>query len=330
MTQATDVPGTILDLLGNLASYDPTLYPLARFVSSNSSDTFQSNGLAWIPEAGGAGGALFIFTPGAPQSGIVFGDWAQLAAVLAALPTGTNPAVRFTASFTIPATGMPASGWDLAGGTLESYSRETGLVQVTIPDGVSLLNCGGIWNGMVVNIAPTVALSPQGTFRYPASMVGQAMIFIIGFSSAVAHTGTGPMIVSPGAGSSTAIVVALDMANQGLAPPLGGPFVELNGNDGAVGVQFNCGPLGGMPDNWLVGGGPGSGLTNVRGIDATFPPIPGFTGGGGINDVNGTRAVNLNYAPNPANWLGAPPATVQAALDRLAASVAFLLGGPIP
>lgn len=45
-----------------------------------------------------------------------------------------------------------------------------------------------------------------------------------------------------------------------------------------------------------------------------------------VNDASG-----LNYTPiNGANWTDPDPTTVQDALDRLAAAVSGLLGGPIP
>lgn len=45
----------------------------------------------------------------------------------------------------------------------------------------------------------------------------------------------------------------------------------------------------------------------------------------------GNVKVNINYSPaTPSNWSGAPPANLISALDRLAAAVESLLGGPIP
>ena len=332
MTQSTSSAPTILDLLANLAKYDPTLYPLARFVSANSKDQFESNGAEWVRDGGSGAGGVFIFTPSAsPQSGNVYGDWSELIAALAVLPVGSLPVVRFTASFSVPALGMPALGWDLAGGVLQSYSRQSGLVVVTIPDGVSITNCGGVGYGLEVDIAPTVALSPEGTFRFPASQIGGAMIFVVQDGAGIVQAGTGPMIVSPGALLlQTTMVLALFASQQGATPPLVGPLLKLNADDGAVAATFNCGPAGGMQDGWLVGGGPGSTLFDVRGIDSTFPLIPGFTGGGGTVVITATNAANLQYKATPAQWAPAAPTNAEAAINRLAVAVAGLLGGPIP
>lgn len=50
-----------------------------------------------------------------------------------------------------------------------------------------------------------------------------------------------------------------------------------------------------------------------------------------IGSQSGNQKINDSYSPaTPANWSGTPPATVTAALDRLAAAVEGLLGGSIP
>jgi hypothetical protein len=52
---------------------------------------------------------------------------------------------------------------------------------------------------------------------------------------------------------------------------------------------------------------------------------------GTINFTLDTLAAGVRYTPaTPANWVAPPPANVADALDRLAAAVAGLLGGPIP
>lgn len=55
------------------------------------------------------------------------------------------------------------------------------------------------------------------------------------------------------------------------------------------------------------------------------------TDGAGTLSFGNVLATNLDYTPGtPANWVGPAPTTVQQALDRLAAKVAALNGGPIP
>jgi len=53
MTQGTNAPPDLLDLLANLVNYPPALYPLTTFVARDAPAAFISNGVAWIPAAGG-------------------------------------------------------------------------------------------------------------------------------------------------------------------------------------------------------------------------------------------------------------------------------------
>lgn len=269
----------------------------------------------------GGGGGAFLFQPGATQSGSLYGDWAELMEVLGGLPQGSNPIVRFLnvgAPFVVPIAGMPADGWDLRNGSLESFYRATGSVQVTIPDGVALNNCTGIQGGLQANVSPS---TDDGVFRFTGIPVGAAYIFQIGQGSVVQHTGVGAMISSPGAASSTTMVLITNESITVLVPPPTGAYLKLNGNDGAVGVQMFCGPGGGLPDGWLVGGGPGSGLLRIEGIDSNAYLIPGFTGGGGTTALNGSRPRNLPYTPTtPGDWVLPLPTQVQEAIDKLAAA----------
>jgi hypothetical protein len=125
------------------------------------------------------------------------------------------------------------------------------------------------------------------------------------------------------------LVCSQSQQNTGIVPPLSGPLLTINGDDGAVGVQFNSN---GLPDNWLEGGGPFTGLLNIFDLAAnknTKNPaafIPGFTGGGGITYFNFEKAEFVNYVPAVLpNWSGIPPTSVADALDRIAAAI-----GPIP
>jgi len=54
MTQSSDSEANLLDLAANLALYDPTLFPLARYVASDTPKSWTSNGAVWIPEGGAA------------------------------------------------------------------------------------------------------------------------------------------------------------------------------------------------------------------------------------------------------------------------------------
>lgn len=75
-----------------------------------------------------------------------------------------------------------------------------------------------------------------------------------------------------------------------------------------------------------------------RDLQANIPALaigePFFatdTGNFFVGSSTGNIQVNEAYSPAvPAKWNGTPPATFSQALDRLAAAVEGLLGGPIP
>jgi Major tropism determinant N-terminal domain len=75
-----------------------------------------------------------------------------------------------------------------------------------------------------------------------------------------------------------------------------------------------------------------------RGVKASLPALadgePGFcedTGELFVGSTTGNQKANAAYtAAAPSHWNGSPPTDVYTAIDRLAAAVAGLLGGPIP
>ena len=278
---------------------------------------------------GGPSGQLFLFADGEPQIGNQYGNWADLFAKIGTLLLGVKPIVRFTSAgtpFTIPLAGMPVDGWDFRGGSMEAAYQATGATVAELPDGVFLANLGGVNNGMVLRVNTDV-LSPNGSLINTLVPAGGAIIFTISYGARVEHTvGTAPMIQSPNGANPTTMVLAQFQCqqNESGVPPTGA-LINLNGNDGAVGVQINCGPAGGLQDGWLTGGGPGSFGLDIRGIDARIPLIPGYTGNP-LFAVNSCQAFNLLYTPAAVgDWSGTPPTDVANALDRIAAAI-----GPIP
>jgi len=268
-------------------------------------------------------------------------SWTDLMAELATIQLGAAPLVRLalqTGPFVVPLAGMPVNGWDFRGGTIGSFYGATGAVVLDVPDGVKfdmlygIGELGGVNGSVVMKIDPALN---TGVLEFSALPLGSAYIFSIGSGSAVDHsTNTGALMRSPGGFPPTTMVLALTAANQnvGLAPPLSGPLLELNGDDGAVGVQ-RISP-GGLPDNWLVGGGPTSSLVSIYDINAnpnTLNPaawVPFFTGGGGVSYPFPLELSSLLFYDDflVAPALGA--SNVQGAIDALkgASSPGFLSG----
>lgn len=262
-------------------------------------------------------------------------DWYDLMAKLASLQFGASPKIRLaleTGPFTVPLAGMPPTGWDFRGGNLTSFYGASGTEVLNVPAGVKLDNLFGMGGAALGDGAVIMKIDPPpGTsvLEFSALPVGTAFIFVIGGGSGVDHsTNTGALMRGPNASTTMVLVSNSSQQNTGLVPPLSGPLLELGATDGAVGVQFN---FGGLPDNWLVGGGLGSGLLSIFDTSAnvnTKNPgvwVPGFTGGGGTIYFNFDKAQFLNYTPTSLpNWSGIAPDSVADALDRIAAAI-----GPI-
>jgi hypothetical protein len=244
--------------------------------------------------------------------------------VIATLPVGEMPIVTFVDQGgnppIIPLAGMPVGGWDMRLGYWQSYLPATGAVVANIPAGVLIDNLQGIKDGLVLKINPPPGTGVLGFSLIPA---GQGRVFSIDAGSAVDHTtNTGALVRTLGLGGDT-YVIAIRLAGQALSVgPLTGPLLELVGNDGGVGSQQDT--LGGLPNGWLAGGGPGSPMiviSDSTGNDPTSPTFaPGFTGGGGTFFFNSANANMVSYAPAvPGNWPFPPPTDVAEALDVLIA-----------
>jgi hypothetical protein len=258
-----------------------------------------------------------------------------MSAAAAALPFGSEPIITFTnigTPFTLPLAGMPANGWGPFGlGSWRAVYPATGATIVNVPDGVKIDMLLTIEKGLAVVIAPTT----DGVFNFSQIPDGGAKILQVGLGALLqnASPNASAAMISPGAISGTTTVYSVNDSTRAVFPPDTGPIIRLQGNDGAVAAQINLGPGGGLPDGWVVGGGPGSGILYLNGIEAANPLIPGFTGGGGVSVVNGTAARNLNITVNPAQWAGPPstnPKTQQEYDDRVATLLVTLNGGPIP
>lgn len=318
----------------------------------------------------------FVFQEGQPQVGNRYGDWKTMFDAIGALPYGEQPIVCCVSMGGGPIV-VPdhrpfwPNGWPMRGGRLTSFYPATGVVSLDLFTNVVQFDmCFGLGQGsdfagggLVIGIAPPAG---EGVLNFSDLPLGAPRVFTIGGGCAVDHhLTTGAFIRSPGGGTTMVLIAAGCQQNTGLVPPLSGPLLELVGDDGPVAVQIQA--FGGLPDNWCVGGGPGSGLLNIHDLMAntnTDNPavwIPGFTGGAGVVPFNFSRSKFLlyddalvapplgadrvqaaldalktltagdAYAPaNPGDWLAPPPTTRAGALDRLGTAVAGLLSGPIP
>lgn len=279
----------------------------------------------------------FIIDDTLPPQDNRFADWGSMFAAIDQLPFGEVPVVmngKLGAPLVAPGLGggQPVDGWDLRGGRFASPYGATGACILDLAtNNVKLNNCFGFGTGgsigegsIVVQIAPPPG---EGVLNFSLLSAGGAFIFVLGGGCAIDHTtSAGALMRSPGALSGTTMVMVCSGSQTSVFyPALSGPFVELQGDDGAVGVQIQT--ANGLPDGWLAGGGPFSALLSIHDEWANAKTrniaawVPGFTGGGGSTEFSFTKAHLLGYQPGaPGNWAGTPPDTVGEALDRLAAA----------
>jgi len=262
-------------------------------------------------DVSGGGGGKFIFDPGATQNGPVYGDWAELMAVIASLPHGFNPTITFMANFTIPLTGMPVDGWNQNEGYWYADILATGGTVVTISDGVKIANLSRISNGLVVN-----GTSSSSVFEFTQhTALGDPWVMVVGEGAALFNTGTAPMIVSPGVpGVQRYVVLSFNLASTRVGPPGTAPYAEMFGEDVFVCNQFNPGYYGAPYDDFVTTTSPTATLVYQIGVDATLPTLNHWAGNPPLV-FNGAKAEFLTYD----DTVQAPPigeTNVQAALDH--------------
>lgn len=296
-------------------------------------------------ESGIGGGLTFTnYFPADPTRG-VYTDWHEFMAAVATVPLGTSPTFNIAtpgAPFVVPSAGMPVGGWDFRGGVARSFYRATGAVALDLPAGVKFDNLFGIDNGLVLTIAPAAG---TGVLEWTGLPPQALRLFTVGDGCYVRNNGAGALIRSSGTepGGQTHVLVAFSSGFVVADPPLpaGAKLVHLSADggqnsDGIVLVQGQS-ALGGLPTDCVEN----SGSSNVAIViyDTCANPLtgdmalwqPNFTGTV-VFSFAISNAQNLPYTPTvPPDWAGSPttlPTTT--AIDRMAAALAGLLGGPIP
>lgn len=269
-----------------------------------------ANGIPYIDSAGhvqpASGlvtsvGPEFIFTPAAPQNGNVYGNWAQLMAVIASTPV-EHPTIIFTADFTIP-----AGTWNLRRGVWRSSSAITSLVTVTIPDTAIIDNLQEISLGLIVSCTPS---TPHNTFTFSANTPGTPALILLTLGSILSNQGSVPLVtLVPG----EVFIIALLQSNMSLFLAPTAALVRGVVGSIIIGSDIVSGVAGSFPNGWVDGNGS---LGYQAGVDFILPSIPGWVGT--VSVTKTAQAFNSNYSPAvPSNW-NPPPVQVAEALDQLA------------
>ena len=226
-------------------------------------------------ELGGGGGSVnYIFTPGAQQNGIIYGDWAQMMAAIAAqqaISVGFKPIIRFTASFTIPLAGMPVTGWGMALATLQSELLSTGSIVVTVPDGVILDMLEAVSSSLYLDLLPAT-VTPLTWSLFGTG--GPPWVLSIGLGASCKNHGTIPAVQTPGGGPQTYFVLAFFADSDTSTPASTAPMVEAHGNDVVIYAGQNQGvAVGGSLDGWATTTSGGATLFYLLGISSVIPVI---------------------------------------------------------
>jgi hypothetical protein len=257
--------------------------------------------------------SLIVWAPGIPNPAPpVYQQWSDIEAVVNSL----EGAVRLM----VDMTGLPGFAQVPATANLDGRGRmeivgagPRGEVQMEMLDGAVIKNVRE-WRTVVVRATPTIRVPIQfdinglvvegfdATFQFGANTatlpviqtapgIYTALLFNVSGQLRNSHN-PGKAVLDIGAGSSLLMAVAANVFGVTFVDTISGP----------VGTSIDL-----QIDSTLVP-----------------PTFAAFFGTLSVTQVS--TAAGTAYAPAvPANWVGTPPATVQEALDRIAAAV-----GPIP
>lgn len=250
----------------------------------------------------------FVFTPGATQSGNLFGDWASLMNVISTLPVDV-PVITFTDGFTIP-----NGTWNIRRGYFKA--AHFGTVLVDVNDGVVLDNLSGITGGITLTCNPTTA---HDTLTFSdVAFSGGAKIFVIAVGSMLNNIGTHPLITA----STDNTIIFCFLQQMLFSMTATSPFVRGVAGSAIKAVENVVGTSSGAPDNWVEGTGT---LEYFAGPDFTNPSIPGWVGPAPLITYS-SKSENILYTPaTPGNWPIPTPTSVKEALDDISTSSIFSL-----
>lgn len=266
---------------------------------------------------GQVGSSTLIFRPGAPPTQAnVYDTWAALMAALAAVPNASDACVQIDGSLAPPS--IPAGVWDLRGAAMQGPFTSTNTVTCDLEDGCVLLNLFRVRNFLTLNCKSTTV---------PAITLPSGAGLLLEIASTIQNdpASTVPAVLVPA--NNTSIIVCLTGGRVGNGTACA--QVDLNG---ALILLLDL--MAGLADNSVVGAG--SLLVALTSPSATtfssWPPVqPGVAG---ILASSIQYAYLIGFNPpglNPGNWLNAPPADVNQAVERMAALLFTLNGGnPIP
>lgn len=265
-----------------------------------------------VGTAGGAIGNLLIYRPGALiQENGVFNSWSDLMTAFA--QTEGIVTIQIDDSIISPAV-IPAGNWDLESRAVISgnLTIDNTAIQVQFADGAVLLQA----NHFLLN------LDLRSVSSTPIITATNNQVMLLERGSRIFSDGTAPFIDVPAGVSCLALLVLSSAFETGSRE-----CIRIGA--GAV-FQVAILDFSGFSNNVMEGVAAAILFLIIIDSAAQISNIqPNFLGTF-LTALIASSAL-VGYSPaNPADWVGPQPDNVASAIDRLAAAVAGLLGGPIP
>jgi len=261
----------------------------------------------------GASGASFVFEPGGVAAGNVFTDWATLVAAVS--PLAGSVRIVMSPAFQTPT--IPAGTWVFNGLTEFAGMGSFGSPLV-IEDGAQLSGVNRFSGFLSIEYqgnAPCMYLSNVDT-------VGGIIIVDEGVSIDV--SGAGPFFEVL---KDQLAAIGMKFLSS-LVNGYGNPVIGLQPSNLGFTTVYVFGDTGIRLENHTIAGPAGTFAFLVK--SSVTAVLSQFHAGflGSLMFFDDANASFIGYTPsNASNWAGSPPATVQEALDRIAAAPAIT---PIP
>lgn len=264
----------------------------------------------------------YVFRPGDPVGphDHVFTDWATLIAAY-------NAQAHFSGTIifddTFAAITLPAGVWSVTYDMVWSGWHIGITTHVVLADGFHVVGATGIGISELTNdIMVHTQASSAGSNVSPLTVSVPSDVLIVQYGAKVIADGDLPLIAVP---TGMQLIIALYLAGEilfGSTPvftvALGSQIVILSPTFGTV----EPATFAGAGDLFTL-----IAVVNPN-IHTTAAEQPGVTGA--VTVQLGTEAHFCGYTPaTPGDWNGVP-VNAGEAIDRLAAAVAGLLGGPVP
>lgn len=289
-----------------------TLFRLAQQHLGDSAATPFFEALAALA---GQPSAVIVWRPGGVAGGNVVTTWA---AVLAFVQANEGATVQIDTSLAPGNRATPDAGThNVKFARFTTYSWSNG-ANLYLPDGVTLVDPGIFSEGIFVETSRTSG----SAFLFSTPIALNVLAFETG--SFLSNSGTAPGVVVPsGEQWSVTLTNFAEIAPSGGGA---GPCVFLTGT--AV-LRAYC-DTSFLLDGWLGGDAGSSVIYTVDDSMGALPTVPAFLGTTQPTQRVSKAAGVAFTATAPGDWQTSAPTLASDAINRIAAAVAGLLGGPIP